>query len=479
MNSTLDNTHDIQSHPVEPFRIKSVEAIRLLGPSEREARLQKAGFNLFNIRAADVYIDLLTDSGTGAMSDRQWAGLMCGDESYAGARSFEHLERTVRDLTGYDHVMPMHQGRASEHLLFGAILQRGDYVVANAHFDTTRANVLDRGGIPVDLSDPHCRNVDDPHPFKGNIDLEALERFLQAHPGRVRCCILTITSNTVGGQPVSIANARAAKDICGRHNVSLYFDAARFAENAWFVSQREPDWIGHPVREIARAMFDIGDGCLMSAKKDALANIGGFCAVRDEKLAARLKEMMVISEGFPTYGGLAGRDLEAVACGLEEVTDREYLSYRTGQVAWLGEQLAAAGARIVRPVGGHAVFVDAAALYPHIPPGAFPGQALSVEFYRRGGVRTVEIGSLMFGGSDPETGRPHVAPHEFVRLAIPRRVYTASHLQYVAEIFTEIFAHRHEARGLAIEYQSGHLRHFTVRLRELPASILAGAGAVA
>jgi tryptophanase len=463
-------------HPVEPFRIKSIEPITQLPRHERERKLAESGCNLFNIRAADVFIDLLTDSGTSAMSERQWGGLLRGDESYAGCRNFFHLEEVVRDLTGYQHVVPTHQGRAAEHLVFSLMLEKGDYVVSNTHFDTTRANVLYRGAIPVDFPDPSCEDVSSEYPFKGNIDCARLESFLQEHPGRVKVCLLTLTNNSVGGQPLSVANARTAAAICRKHQVPLFFDAARFAENAWFVSQREDSQSGRPVKEIARTIFDCGDGCLMSAKKDGLANIGGFIAMRDEAFAAQIKEMLVIFEGFHTYGGLAGRDLEAVARGLEEVTDPGYLAYRVGQVEWLGNRLAEEGATIVRPVGGHAVFIDAGALYPHIPPGEFPGQSLAVGFYREGGIRTVEIGSLMFGEIDPETHLSIHPAHELVRLAIPRRVYTESHLDYVARTFAEIYRGREKARGFAIEYQSPFLRHFTARLRELPAVVSIHAG---
>lgn len=467
----------MHDHPIEPYRIKAIEPIRLLPRSERETALRDAGFNLFNIRAEDVYIDLLTDSGTGAMSDRQWAGILRGDESYAGSRNFLHLESTVRELTGYPYVIPTHQGRAAEHLLFSALLKAGDFVVANSHFDTTRANVIEKGGIPIDLPDPHCADADDPFPFKGNIDLDGLEKTLERHKGRVKCCILTITNNTVGGHPMSLQNARAARTICDKFNVPVFFDGARFAENAWFLKQRDPSLSGSSVREIARLMFDLGDGCMVSAKKDGLVSIGGFCAFRDRALVDHLKELMVVVEGFPTYGGLAGRDIEAMALGLEEVTDPDYLAYRIGQVQWLGEQLQEAGARVIQPVGGHAVFIDAGSLYPHIPPDGFPGQRLSVEFYREGGVRTVEIGSLMFGGVDAETGKPYTPPYELVRLAVPRRVYTVSHLAHVAKTFAAVYRRRESTRGMVIEHQVPHLRHFTVRLSEATSPALAGASA--
>lgn len=458
----------MSDHPIEPFRIKAVEPIRLLTRGEREQRLTDAGFNVFNLKAEDVYIDLLTDSGTGAMSQRQWGGLLQGDESYAGCRNYYHLQDVVQDITGYPHVIPTHQGRSAEHMLFTLLLEKGDYVVSNTHFDTTRANVLYRGAIPIDLPDPSCTDVTAEHPFKGNLDCERFEELIQSKPGRVKVCVLTITNNSVGGQPVSVANVKQVAEICKRHGIRLMFDCARFAENAWFVSQREHDQSGRSLKEIAQTIFSYGDGCWMSSKKDGLANIGGFVAVRDDELAERVREMMVVIEGFPTYGGLAGRDLEAVARGLEEVLTPEYLEYRTGQVEWLGESLSNEGAKVVRPIGGHAVFIDAGAMYPHISPHQFPGQTLTVGFYREGGIRTVEIGSIMFGGTDPETGKQMQAPHEFVRLAIPRRVYTATHLQLVIDAYRRLYAARERASGFAIEYQSRFLRHFTARLRELP-----------
>jgi len=452
-------------HPLEPFRIKSVEAIPFLSAEQREAALREAGYNLFAIRAEDVTIDLLTDSGTGAMSDRQWSGLMRGDESYSGARNFYRLERAVRDLTGYEHVIPVHQGRAAEHLMFTTMLEKGDIVVSNTHFDTTGANVLYCGATPIDLPHPSCGDLDDPFPFKGNIDLDGLRRAIAHHGDRIKLCVLTITSNTVGGQPVSYENVCAARAILRENRIPLYFDAARFAENAWFVRQREESQNDRSVRAIARAVFDCGDGCLMSAKKDGLSNIGGFLALRDGDLAARIKDLMVVLEGFPTYGGLAGRDLEAIAIGLDEVCDESYLSYRTRQTEWFGQRLIDAGARVVVPIGGHAVFVDAGSLYPHIPPEGFPGQALAVAMYRDGGVRTVEIGSLMFGAADAVSGRDKPRP-ELVRFALPRRVYTESHLGHVVDTFANVHRRRDTARGFAIEYQSPYLRHFTARLRE-------------
>jgi tryptophanase len=462
-------------HPIEPFRIKAVEPIRQLSQQEREKILTACGFNIFNIRAEDVFVDLLTDSGTSAMSDSQWGGLMQGDESYAGCRNFFHLEEKVQEITGYPHVVPTHQGRSAEHILFSQLLNKGDYVVSNTHFDTTRANVLYRGAIPVDFPDPSCADVTTEHPFKGNIDLAKLESFVEENKDRIKLCILTITNNTVGGQPVSLANVEATADIVHKHGIPLLFDCARYAENAWFISQREPSQQGRAIRDIARSVFDCGDGCLMSSKKDAMTHIGGFIAVRDESLMVKVKEMMVVVEGFPTYGGLAGRDLEALARGLEECLDPAHLAYRTGQVKWLADRLADVGAEVVQPVGGHAVFIDAGSLYPNISPTEFPGQTLAVGFYRQGGVRAVEIGTLMFGYEDPQTHETVCAPHELVRLAIPRRVYTQTHLEHVVETFAQLYKHRDNAAGFGIEYESPYLRHFTVRLHELPVHESAGA----
>ena len=450
--------------PPEPYRIKAIEPIRLLGRTEREDRLRRAGYNIFELVSRDVFIDLLTDSGTSAMSDRQWAGLMQGDEAYAGCRNFEHFEETIRSLTGYTHVLPVHQGRVAENLLFSTLLGPGDFVVSNTHFDTTRANVQHKGGIAVDLPAPEGQDLQSNFPFKGNIDLDALRDFLASHSGQVKACVLTITNNAAGGQPVSLANTRTAREICTAHRVPLFFDAARFAENAYFVKLREDGYAEKSVRQIAQEIFRLGDGCLMSAKKDGLANMGGFMALNDDDLAGRVTELLILIEGFRTYGGMAGRDLEAVARGLEEVTDEDYLAFRTAQVRWLGERITEAGIRIVQPTGGHAVFVDARSVFPRIPPDQFPGHALVVELYREGGIRAVEIGSLMFGCHDTITGTFVPAPHELVRLAIPRRVYTESHLAYVADILHRIRDTRRLETGYKLVHEAKFLRHFTARL---------------
>jgi len=450
--------------PPEPFRIKTVEPIQMLTKAERVERIRKAGYNIFELASRDVFIDLLTDSGTSAMSDRQWAGLMMGDEAYAGCKNYEHLVGTVRSLTGYAHVLPVHQGRVAENVLFSTILSEGEYVVSNTHFDTTRANVQHKGGIAVDFLTPEARDLQSEMPFKGNIDIGALQKFLSEHPGQVKACIMTVTNNAAGGQPVSMANIRATRDVCHQFKVPLYFDAARFAENSYFIQQREEGYQNKTVREIAREMFSLGDGCLVSAKKDGLANMGGFIGLNDENLTNRLTELLILIEGFRTYGGMAGRDLEAVALGLEEVTNEDYLKYRTTQVRWFGEKIKETGIKIVQPTGGHAVFIDARSVLPHIPPEQFPGHALVVELYIEGGIRAVEIGSLMFGHVDPNTRKFVPAPYELVRLAVPRRVYTESHLGYVADTLGRILEKKESVRGYELVYESQYLRHFTARL---------------
>lgn len=450
--------------PPEPYRIKAIEPIGLLPRAEREDRLQQAGYNIFDLVSRDVYIDLLTDSGTSAMSDRQWAGLMMGDEAYAGCRNYEHFVEVVQSLTGYSHVIPVHQGRVAENLLFTTILEDGDYVVSNTHFDTTRANVQHKGGIAVDLLTPEAKDLQSKEPFKGNIDIEALRAFLADHPRQVKACIMTVTNNAAGGQPVSMANIKAASKTCREHQVPLYFDAARFAENAYFIQQRESGYANIPVRDIAREMFAQADGALMSAKKDGLANMGGFLAVQDNELSGKLIELLILIEGYRTYGGMAGRDLEAVSRGLEEVTDEDYLRFRTTQVRWLGEKIEELGIRVVQPIGGHAVFIDACSVFPLIPKEQFPGHVLAVELYREGGIRAVEIGSLMFGVVDPETGKFVPAPYELVRLAVPRRVYTESHLAYVVEVLRQIQTKKDVTTGYKLIYESKYLRHFTARL---------------
>jgi tryptophanase len=451
----------------EPWRVKAVEPIRLVPRDEREERLRDAGYNLFKVPAESVFIDLLTDSGTSAMSDRQWAGIMTGDESYAGARSFYRFEQAVREVFGFPHVIPTHQGRMGENLIFSTVLEPYDIVTNNTHFDTTRANVESNGGIALDLVGEAGLRPDVEAPFKGNMDLAALERTLSANPGRVKLGMLTLTNNSVGGQPVSLENVHATAEVYRKHGVPFWIDACRFAENAWFIKQREAGQGGRTVAEIVREVFETADGCIMSAKKDGLANIGGFVAMRSRDLFERLKNRLVIIEGFPTYGGLAGRDLEAVALGLREVLEEDYLAFRVEQVRRFGQEIADVGIPIVRPVGGHAVYVDAGALLPQIPPLEFPGQSLVVELYREGAVRSVEIGSFMFARRDPATGAETAAPIELVRLAVPRRVYTNSHLSYVAETFREIRDRSAALRGYRIVSQARFLRHFTADLAPL------------
>jgi tryptophanase len=453
---------------IEPHRVKVVEPIRMTTPAQRAALLQAAGYNPFALAADDVIIDLLTDSGTSAMSAEQWAGVMRGDESYAGSRSYYRFERAVKELFGHKHVIPTHQGRAAERILFGSAVQPGQIVPSNNHFDTTRANIEFAGGAAVDLVIPEGRVPSVQHPFKGNIDLARLDDLLtQRGPAVVPLVMLTVTNNSGGGQPVSLENVRGVSALCRRHRVPFYLDACRFAENAFLIKQREPGQSERPVADIAREMLRLTDGCTMSAKKDGLANSGGFICTNDDALAERMRNLLILTEGFPTYGGLAGRDLEAIARGLEEVLDEDYLHYRLRSVAYLGEKLTAAGIPIVEPPGGHAIYIDAKALLPHIPPLQYPGQALVGELYVTGGIRSCEIGSVMLGRRDLATGEETPAAMELVRLALPRRVYTQSHVDYVAEVAADVSGRRAGLRGMRIVEQPAVLRHFTARFEPL------------
>ena len=446
---------------IEPFRIKSVEPIRMTTRSQREEHLREAGFNLFLIPAEYVLIDLLTDSGTGAMSAEQWAGLMRGDESYAGAASYYRFQDRIQELTGFDHVLPTHQGRASERILFELVGGSDKIVPNNTHFDTTRANVEHSGAKAVDLSIAETRDPKNRHPFKGNMDVAALERLI-ADVGRARIplVMVTVTNNSGGGQPVSMENLRAVRAVCDKHKLPFFLDACRFAENAYLIKRREPGMADRSVREIVHEMFALADGATISAKKDGLVNIGGLLLLRDEQLFQRACNLLILTEGFITYGGLAGRDLEAMAQGFEEVVHEDYLAYRIRSVEYLGEKLLAAGIPIVEPPGGHAIYIDAGAMCPHIPREQFPGQAVVCGLYRVGGIRAVEIGSVMFGA----TASP---PLELVRLAMPRRVYTQSHIDYVIEAAAELVAQKKELRGLRFTHEPPVLRHFTARFEEV------------
>ncbi|MDQ1436660.1 MAG: tyrosine phenol-lyase [Acidimicrobiaceae bacterium] len=451
---------------IEPFRIKVVEPLRFTTREHRVDALAAAGWNLFGLKADDVLIDLLTDSGTGAMSSEQWAALMRGDESYAGSRSFERFEAVVRDLTGYDHVIPVHQGRAAERILFTEVVTPGSIVPNNTHFDTTRANVEHEGAVALDLLCPEGRDLALDAPFKGNVDIEALEQLLAQRGERVPLVLVTLTNNSGGGQPVSLENLRAVRRVCDTYGKPLILDAARFAENAWFVHEREPGQADRTPRAIAEEQFRLADGCMISLKKDGFGNIGGLLAVNDSELAARCRNVLILTEGFPTYGGLAGRDLDALAQGLLEVTDPDYLRYRARSAAYLAEKAWAAGVPTVMPPGGHAVYLDAKALLPHIPPHELPAQALAAELYLEGGVRGVEIGTLMFGRAVAgQADTP--APNELVRLALPRRVYTQSHVDYVGEVIAHVGANADRLRGFRIVDQPQWLRHFTARLEPL------------
>ncbi len=441
---------------IEPFRIKSVEPIRGTSRAERQKLLEDAGYNLFLIASEAILIDLLTDSGTSAMSTEQWAAMMRGDESYAGSPSFTRFRDSVQGIFGFRHVIPTHQGRAAERILFNVMCKKGDIVPNNTHFDTTRANCEFVGATAVDIPIPEAKEPARVHDFKGNMDTAQLTALIAREGAKkIPLVMLTVTNNSGGGQPVSMANIREVKQICKKHGIPLYIDACRFAENAYFIKLREPRYADKSPREIAKEMFSYADGCTMSAKKDGLANIGGFLCTNDDILAQQEKDLLILTEGFPTYGGLAGRDLEAIAVGLNEALDEVYLRYRIASTAFLGNHISKEGVPIVQPPGGHAIYLDARAFLPHIPVSQFPGVALAVELYLEGGIRSVEIGSLMFGEH---------ATMDLVRLAIPRRVYTQSHIEYVVEVILEVWKRRAEIRGYEVVHQAPFLRHFTARM---------------
>jgi tyrosine phenol-lyase len=453
---------------IEPFKIKVVEPIRMTTREERIEFLRTAGYNVFKLKSDDVLLDLLTDSGTSAMSAEQWAGVMRGDESYAGSPSFYRFEHAVKEIFGFEQVIPTHQGRAAERILFSTVCKPGHVVPNNTHFDTTRANCEATGARAVDLPVPEGLIPAAHHPFKGNMDVEALKDLIEAEGADlIPLCMITITNNTGGGQPVSMANIRAVSEVCRAHGIPLYIDACRFAENAYFIKLREEGYAEKSVREIVKEIFSYADGCTMSAKKDGLANIGGFLATNDATLAQEERDLLILTEGFPTYGGMSGRDLEAIAVGLEEVLHEDYLEYRLASVRYLGEHISQAGVPIVQPPGGHAIYIDAAAFLPHVRPQDLPGQAVVAELYVEGGIRAVEIGTVMFGHRDPVTGEEMTAAMELVRLAMPRRVYTQSHVDFMVEAIVDAFERREKIGGFRFSYQAPVLRHFTAEFEPL------------
>lgn len=458
----------MRPYPPEPFRIKTVEAIRRISRAERESLLKAAGYNIFGLRSEDIYIDLLTDSGTGAMSDQQWAALMQADEAYAGARSYYKLAEAIEKIFGHKFFVPTHQGRAAEHILCTVLVKPGHYIPSNTHFDTTEANIRARDGKPVNLVIDEAADPTNRHPFKGNLDIEKLEAFIrEVGVEEIPFGMITITNNALGGQPVSMENMREVSEVYHRHGIPFFIDACRYAENAYFIKQREPGYENKSILEIAQECFALSDGATMSGKKDALVNIGGFLAMNDENLHQQACNELVLREGFPTYGGLAGRDLEAMAVGLWEGLDEAYLSYRVGQVAYLAQGVLEVGIPIVEPPGGHAVYIDAQRLLPHIPRDEFPGQALSINLYLEGGIRSVELGSVAFAHPDPETGEMQYPLMELVRLAIPRRMYTQAHMDFVIETLAHIAERRQSIRGYRIVYAPQLLRHFTAKFEPL------------
>jgi tryptophanase len=457
---------------IEPFRIKMVEPIRMTTPEERETFLQRAHYNPFLLQSEQVLIDFLTDSGTSAMSAEQWSGIMRGDESYAGATSWQRMEREIQDLTGCEFVLPTHQGRAAERILYSHLGGKGKVFISNTHFDTTRANIEFSGATAFDIPVAEAKQPMLYHPFKGNMDIAELERLIAEHGAQnIGAVILTVTNNSGGGQPVSMANAREIKRVCNKHGILYVLDCCRVAENAWFIREREDGYADTSCRAIAQELFLLADAAVMSAKKDALVNMGGFLSMRSKELADACKNLLIITEGFATYGGLSGRDMEAIAIGLREVFEHDYLHYRIRSTAYLGEHLKAMGVPLMWPIGGHAVYVDAKAFYPHIPVNEYPGQALVCELYRKGGIRAVEIGSVMFGKYDAEH-QLVPANWELVRLAIPRRVYTQSHIEYVLEVFEELIKERENVRGYRITEEPEFLRHFTCKFEPLAADLV-------
>lgn len=455
---------------IEPFRIKAVEQIKMTSAEERERMLREAGYNIFSLRSEDVIIDLLTDSGTGAMSANQWAGIMRGDESYAGSPSWFHFRDSIQDIMGFEHIIPTHQGRAAERILFSVMCKEGDVVPSNSHFDTTHANVAFRGATPLDLPSAELADIDSDHPFKGDMDVDGLRAaFAEYGTERIPLVMMTVTNNSGGGQPVSLANLREVAAVCREHGVPLYLDACRITENAYLIKQREPGYADKSVREIVREMCDLAEGCTMSAKKDAIVNIGGFLATRDAEVAREEKDLLILTEGFPTYGGLAGRDLEALAVGMQEAVDEDYLHYRIASTRYVGQHLRDAGVPIIWPPSGSAIYLDAKRIADHLEPTQLPGVSVAASLYTLGGVRACEIGTLMFGHRDAETGEEVAGPRELVRLAIPRRVYTQSHMDYVIEVVVAMHERRASLPAYRIVEQAQFLRHFSAKLEPVTA----------